>query len=274
VELDRSWLVISTGLALLCAACSATNPVLPPKDQPKVLMLGEVHDNPDGHRARYEVLRELIINDGWRPAIVMEQFDREQQALLDQAQRECGDADCLISRAGSRNWEWPLYKPLIQLALDYRLPLFAANISRADDERVMYDGLGSALDAETIIRFHLSDPLPTDIQAEETRSVIEGHCHMLPADMTAGTVTAQIARDVWMAKSLLDGLAVSHGAVLIAGNGHVRRDVGVIRWLPPEVVRNTQVHGFVEPGESGENFDVVHVVKAHERPDPCKAFQR
>jgi uncharacterized iron-regulated protein len=97
---------------------------------------------------------------------------------------------------------------------------------------------------------------------------------MLPADMTAGMVTAQIARDVWMAKSLLDGLAVSHGAVLIAGNGHVRRDVGVIRWLPPEVVRNTQVHGFVEPGESGENFDVVHVVKAHERPDPCKAFQR
>jgi uncharacterized iron-regulated protein len=45
-----------------------------------VLLLGEVHDNAQGHKLRYELLRQRV-EAGWRPAIVMEQFDRENQDL-------------------------------------------------------------------------------------------------------------------------------------------------------------------------------------------------
>src|SRR5450830_1457323 len=60
----------------------------PAGPNPQVLLLGEVHDNAAGHRLRYELLRQRV-EAGWRPAIVMEQFDRENQDLVDKALKGC-----------------------------------------------------------------------------------------------------------------------------------------------------------------------------------------
>lgn len=64
----------------------------------EVVLLGEVHDNAQGHRLRLQALTRAV-RAGWRPAIAMEQFDRERQADLDRAMRTCTNADCVIQAA-------------------------------------------------------------------------------------------------------------------------------------------------------------------------------
>lgn len=135
----------------------------------RIMLLGEVHDNPDGHRQRTNALRGEV-EAGFRPALLMEQFDRENQAALTQAQ--CRDADCVIAAAGGKRWEWPLYKPVIELALRYRLPLIAANVSRADAGKVIGGGLPAALEPETIRQFKLDQALPTDLATRQRQATV------------------------------------------------------------------------------------------------------
>jgi len=238
-----------------------------------VLMLGEVHDNAAGHAARLALLRARV-DAGLRPALVMEQFDREQQPLLDAAVKRCQDADCLIAQAGLAEWDWPLYRPLLQFALDRRLPLLAANLSRDEAALAMRGGIATVLDSATRTRFGLDVPWPADIEAAQLSSVMQGHCNLLPAATARKMVGAQIARDVWMAKVLVDALTQRPAAVLIAGNGHVRRDVGVARWLPEAVAQASESHGFVEGAAAPGEFDVIHLVAPPARPDPCEAFAK
>lgn len=240
---------------------------------PQVLLLGEVHDNVQGHKLRYETLRKQV-EAGWRPAIAMEQFDRDSQEMLNKAQKGCLDAQCVIRVVGGPHWDWQLYYPVIQLALTYQLPLVAVNLSRADASRVVRDGVASTFDAATIAAYHLDQPLPADIRKAQRQDIDIGHCHMLPESMMDGMVNAQVARDVWMAR--LVRAQQPRDVVLIAGNGHVRKDVGVARWInavePPLRTRSV---AFLEPGdgERDNRYDAVHKVAAQTRGDPCEAMR-
>jgi uncharacterized iron-regulated protein len=230
-----------------------------------VLLLGEVHDNPDGHEARFALLQARVAA-GWHPAIAMEQFDRERQPDLDRAQRECRDADCVVAMAApaKAGWTWAYYVPVIELALREHLPLYAANLSRADAGRIVEHGY--------------TTPIPADVLQPQVEEVRSGHCGMLPEDMLAPMATAQVARDIAMADVIAGALAAppsaAHpvdGVVLIAGNGHVRRDFGVARWLRERGIASESV-GFVEaPADAGQ-FDRFEVVPAFARPDPCASL--
>jgi uncharacterized iron-regulated protein len=238
-------------------------------DPPEVLLLGEVHDSAPGHAARLERLQGRLAAD-WRPAIAMEQFDREQQAALDAAMQDCEDAACVIGRAapGKSGWHWDHYAPVIQLALDYDLALHAANLSRADASKVVRDGFAAALSPTLIARYHL-DALPPALVTAQEAEVRDSHCGQLPEAMVGPMARAQIARDVVMAQTLRDH--ASTGAVLLAGNGHVRRDIGVPYWLRLAGLAPVAV-GFLEPGGAADAFDEVVSIPQLERPDPCAAF--
>lgn len=257
--------------ALLLAACAA--PTGPTRGldavAPRVLLLGEVHDNPDGHARRYAWL-EARVDAGWRPTIAMEQFDRDRQADLDRALAECADAACVIRRAEpeGQRWEWPLYAPVIELALARRLPLRAANLSRADASRVVREGYRAALDDATIASFGLDRPLARDLADGQRRAIDEGHCQQLPASIAEGMVRAQVARDVWMAKVVAAEAGRGDGVALLAGNGHVRRDLGVPRWLEGTAGARAFSVGFVEEPAEG-TFDERVAIVPHPRVDPC-----
>jgi hypothetical protein len=96
---------------LILASCR-TSPQLPSWESRlqgnAVVMLGEVHDNRQVHRLRLETLGRALAA-GWRPAIVMEQFDREQQSEIDRARCEKpDDAQHLIDLAsGATPAPWP-----------------------------------------------------------------------------------------------------------------------------------------------------------------------
>lgn len=257
--------------ALVLGACAA--PAGPTRGldavAPRVLLLGEVHDNPDGHARRYAWL-EARVDAGWRPTIAMEQFDRDRQADLDRALAECADAACVIRRAepDGQRWEWPLYAPVIELALARRLPLRAANLSRADASRVVREGYRAALDDATIASFGLDRPLARDLADGQRRAIDEGHCQQLPASIAEGMVRAQVARDVWMAKVVAAEAGRGDGVALLAGNGHVRRDLGVPRWLEGTAGARAFSVGFVEEPAEG-TFDERVAIVPHPRVDPC-----
>ena len=126
------------------ALCSLTQML----ESRPIVLLGEVHDNTVQHALRARALRALVAS-GARPALLMEQFDRERQADLDRAMAQPGaTADEVIAAAtpadaSMQGWSWPLYRPYIALALEYRLPLVAANVSRVDARRIAADGLAA-----------------------------------------------------------------------------------------------------------------------------------
>lgn len=256
---------------MVLAACAAPSGPIRSLDAaaPRVLLLGEVHDNPDGHARRYAWLVARV-DAGWRPTIAMEQFDRDRQADLDRALAECADAACVIRRAepDGQRWEWPLYAPVIELALARRLPLRAANLSRADASRVVREGYRAALDDATIASFGLDRPLARDLADGQRRAIDDGHCHQLPASTAEGMVRAQVARDVWMAKVVAAEAERGDGVALLAGNGHVRRDLGVPRWLEGTAAARAFSVGFVEEPAEG-TFDERVAIAPHARVDPC-----
>ncbi len=232
-----------------------------------IVLLGEVHDNADQHALRAQALRGLL-GSGSRPALLMEQFDRERQADIDKAMARPGaTADDVIQAAGAQGsgWAWPLYRPFIALALEYRLPLVAANVSRADARRVSQEGLAATGFDATV---------PAGIASYLANTILASHCGMLNEAQARRMATAQVARDQFMARLLSEHSA--RGAVLLAGNGHVRNDVGVPTWLPPTVRQRSVGIGLLENGDAGaEAYDhVITTAAPAARPDPCEGMRR
>jgi uncharacterized iron-regulated protein len=239
---------------------------------PQVLLLGEVHDNPQGHKLRFEDLKKRV-DSGWKPAIAMEQFDHEDQDLLNDAQKGCVDAGCVIRVMNKKGWDWQQYYPVLQLALDKQLPIVAVNLSRANASKVVRDGVASSFDSKTVAEYQLGEPISADWRKAQEREIRSGHCDMLPDMMVPGMVNAQLARDIWMAKLIRD--QQPRDVVLIAGNGHVRKDIGVPRWLNTIGPKLTvKAVGYVEGGAQKEQFDEVRSIPAQKRADPCAKFKK
>ena len=259
-------------LALACvitATQARAEQASPAAHAPEILLLGEVHDSAVGHAARVTLLQRRLAA-GWRPAIAMEQFDTDQQVALDAAMAACADADCVLARvAGKPSWHWPYYKPVIAMALQYHLPLYAANLSRGDAGKIVKDGFAAALPAALVAHYDL-DHLPAAVLTAQEAEVRDGHCGMLPEEMVAPMAKAQIARDVVMAETLRTH--AGSGIVLIAGNGHTRRDIAVAYWLRKDGLAAHAV-GYLEPDSEGDRYDEVHRIPKTERPDPCAQFR-
>jgi uncharacterized iron-regulated protein len=245
------------------------------------VLLGEVHDNAQQHQLRLATLQRAFAS-GWRPAIAMEQFDRERQADIDRARRERpGDAQHLIdvaapsAKRGGGGWNWAFYRPFVELALRYDVPLIAANLSNADTARIVRGGYAAVFGAAEIAALGLDAPAPPELQAAQEREIDMGHCHALPRSMWPRMAKAQFARDAIMAE-VVRRSAQAGGVVLLAGNGHVRRDIGVPRWLGPANTRIFSV-GYLEITDDSTPvgaFDAVVRTAAAERADPCAEFER
>jgi len=241
-----------------------------------IALLGEVHDNPTLHRLRTDALRRAC-EQGWRPAIVMEQFDTDRQADLDRARRERPlDVPYLIDQAsGPRSgWTWPSYEGVLALAFEFDLALHAGNLSRGQAARVVREGYDAIFPASQRQALGLDAPPDAVWQQAQVREIDAGHCGALPPNMLPAMARAQFARDAVMASVL--GRHAAAGAVLLAGNGHVRRDIGVPRWLGAIAPARLLSVGFVENGQPAEadRYDAVVVADAARRPDPCAAFER
>ena len=270
------------GLALLLslAGCAYPSPptlAVPAGNfTPALLLLGEVHDNAAQPAQRLQRLQQALAT-GARPTLLMEQFDRERQPQIDQLlagaahPRSPAQVQALIDRlealagGAQAGWDWALYRPLIHLALQQGLPLVAANVSRGDVRAVIEQGLAARGFAAAV---------PADILAAQAAAIEASHCGQVDAASARRMAQAQVARDQFMARQLVAHAA--GGAVLLAGNGHVRKDLGVPRWLPPELQARSRVIGFLE-GDAALDagaFDEVVPSPPQPRDNPCATMRR
>ena len=107
-----------------------------------------------------------------------------------------------------------------------------------------------------------------------------------PGGRGPSLAAAQRARDATLAESLL--AKNGDGAVLIAGDGHVRRDLGVPIYLSAAGADRICAVGILEVEDGRENagdyvrsaalpvplYDFACFTARWSRPDPCADFQR
>ena len=266
----------AASFALFVSACATVAPSAGWEGRLRgdaVVLLGEVHDNAEQHRLRLAVLRRAL-DAGWRPAIVMEQFDRERQADIDRARIERPlDAGHIVDLAGGSGWNWDFYRPVVELALRNGLPLVAGDLSNADTTKIVRGGVAAVFDEAGVAALGLDRAIEPAWQSAQEHEIDLGHCHALPATLWPRMARAQFARDAVLARAVADH--AGYGVVLLAGNGHVRRDVGVPRWLTLDPGRLLSV-AFLEEGDDATPvaaFDAVVRTARAERSDPCAAFE-
>ncbi|HEY1399274.1 ChaN family lipoprotein [Roseateles sp.] len=267
---------------LLLAACaSSSTPTAPPasKVEPGFVLLGELHDNPDHHRARAEQLRQLIAQEP-QTVVVFEQFSRSEDAAVAQARKATpGDVNAVIDAAkfDRKGWRWPLHRPLFDVALQSGAEVRGGNLDRDQIRRIVREG-DAAWPADLLA---LRDRAAWNGTQQDTlrKDIQDGHCGAMPEVMLPGMVQAQRARDAAMAQAMLD--ARQSGArrvVLIAGNGHVRRDVAVPVYLQAAGVPASDIDAiaYLEPGNATPSggYDRVERAPAPSREDPCAQFKR
>lgn len=226
-------------------------------------LLGEIHDNTDHHRLQAEMITALI-ERGRRPALVLEMIGRRRQAALDRALREHPDDPDAIARAVE--WSesgWPsfeMYRPIFAAALAGGLPMRAAGLER-EETRAVIDGDPGAVPERVVARYGLDRPLDPKTHQAVLQEMIDGHCGHLPESMAEPMVRVQRVRDALLADALESG-ATADGAVLVAGNGHVRTDRGVPALLgergPWVALALAEVQADLrEPGDYATQYDVA-----------------
>ena len=251
-------------------------------------LFGEVHDNPDHHALQAKLL-DAVGAMGLAPRLALEQFDREHDAVLQERQRRSGIGAEDVADAVAfdrRGWNWDFYRPLVAIALRYGMEVRAANLSRAAAAKIARQGL-SALDPARMRALHLESAWDSARETALREVIRAGHCGALPESAVPSMTAAQRVRDATLAEALLG--SGPDGAVLIAGNGHVRRDLGVPLYLAAaaaeqplcavgilEVVAGRDdPDAYVAPAAGRTpQYDFACFTPRSERPDPCAAFGR
>ena len=241
-----------------------------------LVLLGELHDNGMHHRLRGQLIAASAAR---RPAIVFEQFAETHEPITPPAQAESREEWLDRSGFDRQAWKWPLHQPVVDAAIESGRSIRGSGLAREALRSVVRDGLSAA---PAHLRTLLEQvPLDSMAQAALDRELVAGHCGRLPENMVAGMRAAQTVRDAAMASALITAHA-DGPAWLIAGNGHVRRDIAVPRLLHVITPELTVVAvGFLERPENGGEpspsaravFDLVVVTSRAARPDPCAGFQ-
>ena len=248
----------------------------------RYVLLGEIHDDAAHHRLRAALLSALLA-DGRPTWVVFEQMDRQHNAAVAAAPRDT-EAVVGAGQLDKKGWAWPLHRPLFEAALAGGATVVGGNLSRAEASDVVRGGVPQA---PPELRPWLVAPAagataPTSVwtqeqDAELRHQVDEGHCGALPAAMIPPMALAQRARDAALALAMTaapPGVRV----VLIAGNGHVRRDIGVPHYLRATAADGIVSIGFLERRDDGQAvadgaYDEVWFTAPVLRPDPCASFR-
>ncbi|MFM2209597.1 MAG: hypothetical protein RIQ96_1240 [Pseudomonadota bacterium] len=184
------------------------------------LLIGEQHDASEHQRIQAETVSTLA-REGRLAALALEMAEagNDTRGLSAEAPEAAVRERLRWSDAG---WPWAAYGPVVMAAVRAGVPVFGANLPRAQMRAAMADAaLDGTLDASAL-------------NAQRT-AVRDGHCGMLPEPQIAPMTRIQIARDRQMARTLQSlrppTAALPGIVVLVAGGGHVLRDIGVPRHL-------------------------------------------
>lgn len=227
-----------------------------------IILIGEVHDNPDHHRLQAWLIAALTAR-GRAPAVVFEMIpDDRRAALADHLSKRPTDAAGLGAAVGWAEMGWPdwsMYAPIAEAALAARLPLVAGDLPRALRRQIGQQGLG-VLSTTRRRQLALDRPLSPLLAASLTKELAASHCDLLPETALPAMAAVQRARDAALADAVIEARAAgSDGALLITGNGHIRTDRGV-PWYLARRVPDARVFAVALAEVIGEALDADDLV--------------
>ena len=215
-------------LALLGAAGCATPAPLGADGQARLatllpadaLLLGEQHDAPAHQQLQRQTVQWLAAR-GELAALALEMA--EQGRSTAGLPRDASEADVQHALAWrDAGWPWKTYRLVVMAAVRAGVPVLGANLPAARQREAMRD---AALDAR----------LPPAALAEQQQRMRDGHCGLLPESQIGPMTRVQIARDIAMADTVRAARQPGRTVLLVAGNGHVHRALGVPLHLPPDL---------------------------------------
>lgn len=195
----------------------------------RFVLLGEIHDNAEHHRIQSRILDE-VLKSGRRPALVLEQYDIDQQEQLSALTQDKAEQRALpgLAELMRKGWNWAYYEPIVSAGLRQKLELIAANLSRETLREVTHKGY-EALGAGSDARLKIEAVWSPERQQQLLQDVALGHCGKLPEHVVPMIAKSQRARDAVMADMLLK--SKQDGGIALFGRGHTRYDMGVPLYL-------------------------------------------
>ena len=193
-----------------------------------IVMLGEIHDNPEHHKLRAILLEQAS-------AAVFEQIRADQQPALDKyvvfnkSAARLGNTSDLLRFLDWDKTSWSKtsdYRPLFEAVVRARLPIYPGDPPRDVMRKTAKEG-ASALPDDERKRLGLEASLGEAQDAASLAEIDGSHCGMIPKSAQPNMAVAQRYRDAHMADMLLKAAEAHGSAILFAGNGHVRTDRGV-----------------------------------------------
>ncbi len=257
------------------------------------LLLGENHNNPDHHILQAKML-ETVVKADRKPDMVFEMIPRSLSAEANSYNlKNDPELEGFAKRLAweKRGWySWDIYKPIGLVVAQNQLRVVAGNFDRKL-VRSLYKSK-TALSEEEHKRFALNESFPPHLQVSLNQELIASHCGMIGETALPAMTRIQRAKDGLMADAMISS-SLNSGTVLIAGNGHIRKDRGV-----PWVLRkklsdtsgliNTYSIGLIEVRKNitdpkqyelinskGEAlYDVVIFTPKTNIDDPCAAMRK
>ena len=204
-----------TGTA--AAATAAAVAALLPAD---VLLVGEQHDATEHQQIEQQVVAHLAAGN-LLAALALEMAD----SGVSTAALKPGATDQQARNAlkwDDKSWPWAAYGPAVMTAVRAGVPVLGANLPRAQMQGSMAD---SQLDTQ----------LPGPALKAQQQGIRLGHCNLLPESQIRPMTRIQIAKDITMANTLSQMVLPGKVVLLLAGNGHVNRTLGVPQHLPADL---------------------------------------
>ena len=234
-----------------------------------IVLLGELHDNPLHHQARAGFIPRFA---NGKTTIVAEHLATGRRVT------STGQAGSDLEAAGfnSNGWGWPLHQPLFESVLGGGYALIGGNLPAGFSRELVAQGQSAM--ALPMAKSYEQSPLSDPARAQLEQDLVDGHCGKLPEKYLAPMKLVQRATDISMATALL----AHRPAVLVAGNGHVRRDYGVPQILfALEPSLKISSIGFYENGTDraelikslAGRYDFVWLTDKAQRDDPCEDFK-
>ncbi len=225
-----------------------------------VLLLGEQHDAAAHHQLEQEVIT-VLAGRGQLAAVVLEMADSGvSTATLHPTSTEQQAQSAL--NWNNKAWPWDSYGPAVMTAVRAGIAVLGANLPRTRMPDSMAD---SKLDTE----------LPGPALKAQQQLIRIGHCNLLPESQITPMTRIQIAKDITMANTLSQAVLPGKVVVLLSGNGHADRKLGVPQHLRADLkVKAVGLRaGGVEGPDSSGAFDAIWATAALPDKDYCAGLE-
>ncbi len=192
-----------------------------------VVLFGELHDNPISHWLQYDLLSDLYRMKGAQLVTGAEMFETDNQLLLD---------ELIAGQISLKNFEaeaklWPNYstdyKPMVEFALEHRIPFIGTNIPRRYAAMVNRKGF-EALNGLSNQAKMLIAPLP--VQYDSALPAYKAMLNM-GGHLGANLPKAQAIKDATMAWSILKYLQAGEIFLHLNGAYHSDNYEGIVWYL-------------------------------------------